>query len=276
MGSIAEALQQCRLLDGDSATLDAELLLCEVLGRDRTYLRSWPERVLTETQSQQYRELLNRRRQGEPVAYLLGRRCFWSLDLKVSPDTLIPRPDTETLVEQALALNLDAHARVLDMGTGTGAIALALANERPDWQVMASDCFPAVIALASENVSRLGLKNVSLVCSHWFDAIPEQGFQLIVCNPPYIDEKDPHLSQGDLKFEPLSALVAGDSGMADIRHIINYARHYLDHQAWLLLEHGYQQGLNVRRCFEQEGYAQVQTIHDLGGNERVTMGRYPG
>jgi len=274
MGSIAEALRQCSSLDGDSAVLDAELLLCEVLGRDRAYLRTWPDQDLTAAQTTQYNALLARRRQGEPVAHLLGRRAFWSFDLKVSPDTLIPRPDTEILIENVLALDFPGDARVLDLGTGTGAIALALASERPGWQVIASDCFPAVVALARENTLRLGLKNVSVVCSHWFESIPAQRFQLIVSNPPYIEGDDIHLSQGDLKYEPRSALVAEDKGLADFKHIVASSRSYLDEGGWLLLEHGYQQGRAVRCCFKKQGYLQVQTIRDLGSNERVTLGQF--
>ena len=275
---ISEALLQHQSLSSgstysDSAKLDVELLLGKVLGRDRSYLYTWPERLLTELEQQQFFELLRRRQAGEPIAYLLGRRAFWTLDLKVSPATLIPRPDTELLVEHALSLPLPPDARILDLGTGTGAIALALASERPDWQVTATDRWPEVVALARENIELHQLQNVTVICSDWFAALPMAArFDLIVSNPPYIDATDSHLGQGDLRFEPSSALVSGDQGLADLKHIAGGARNYLHDGGWLLLEHGYQQGQDVRSCLADAGFQQVHTILDLGAKERATLG----
>lgn len=260
----------------EDALFDAELLLGHVLARDRTYLKTWPEKLLTDEQFQTYIELVKLRREGQPVAHLLGYRDFWTLELFVSPTTLIPRPDTEILIESALAQTLPNDAAVLDLGTGTGAIALSLASERPGWSVTASDVFPEVVALAKKNAVHNKLARVSVICSAWFDAFEDRKFNLIVSNPPYIDSLDPHLSQGDLRFEPVSALVADDHGMADIRHIVQTSLSHLLSEGWLMIEHGYQQGELVRASFKANGFEQVKTILDFGSNERVTMGKKHG
>lgn len=268
---LREAVNQLR--DSDSPRRDAEILLEYVTGKGRTYIMAFGETPLTDAQQQQLEALLQRRKQGEPVAHLTGVREFWSLPLFVSPATLIPRPDTECLVEQALARLPAKKCHILDLGTGTGAIALALASERPDCDVTAVDRMPDAVALARRNAEHLAIRNVRILQSYWFSALPGQRFDMIVSNPPYIDAQDPHLAEGDVRFEPLSALVADANGMADIIHIIDHARQVLTPGGYLLLEHGWQQGDVVRAAFQQAGYSDVETCRDYGGNERVTCGR---
>lgn len=275
MGStIADLLAASPLPDSDTPALDIELLLAHVLGKQRSYLRTWPERELTGEQLMAFDALLQRRRRGEPVAYLLGNQGFWSLELRVSPDTLIPRPDTERLVEVALELGPVDSVRVLDLGTGTGAIALALAAERRQWQVTGVDCMPGAVALAEANRRQLKLVNAQFLASDWFSALPGQRFQLIVSNPPYIAADDPHLQQGDVRFEPASALVSGADGLDDIRYIIDTAPGYMEPDGWLLLEHGWQQADAVRAWLERGGFTDVQSWRDLGGHQRVSGGRW--
>jgi release factor glutamine methyltransferase len=263
------------LSNSESPRRDAEILLEHVTGKARTYLLAFGETLLTPEQEAQLAALLARRKTGEPVAHLTGEREFWSLPLYVSAATLIPRPDTECLVEQALARLPDGPCRILDLGTGTGAIALALASERPDCQVTAVDVMPDAVALAQRNLARLGFSNVQINQSSWFSALAQHTFEMIVSNPPYIDEHDPHLSQGDVRFEPLTALVAANDGLADIEHIITTAREHLVPGGWLLLEHGWTQGAAVRALFSAAGYASVETCRDYGGNERLTLGKKP-
>jgi len=271
----AMAMRQRLLGTSDSADLDVALLLCHCLGKPRSYLYSWPERELDAAQAQQFTGLLDRRVAGEPIAHILGERGFWSLSLAVSPLTLIPRPDTECLVERALEmLNGELNPQILDLGTGTGAIALALASERADAKVLGSDFSPQVVALAEQNRTALGLANVQILCSNWFDSIPAARFNLIVSNPPYIDAQDPHLSEGDVRFEPNSALVAENGGMADLLTIISQAPSYLLAGGELLLEHGYTQGAAVRQALLERGFVQVASQADYGGNERISWGTW--
>lgn len=270
--SIADALAQPHLPGSATPQLDAELLLAHVLGKPRSYLLTWPERELTDEQLAQFGALMIRRRQGEPVAYLLGEQGFWSLALQVSPDTLIPRPDTERLVELALELGPAGPAKVLDLGTGSGAIALALAAERGQWQLTGVDRMAGAVALAESNRARLGLSNVQLLTSDWFTAVAGQRFGLIVSNPPYIAADDPHLAQGDVRFEPASALISGVDGLDDIRRIIDSAPDYLQSGGWLLLEHGWQQADAVCSLLQQRGFLGVQAWRDLGGQQRVSGG----
>ncbi|ELY2496328.1 peptide chain release factor N(5)-glutamine methyltransferase [Cronobacter muytjensii] len=263
-----------RLTESESPRRDAEILLGFVTGRTRTFIFAFGETALTDDELTRLDALLARRVQGEPVAYLTGQREFWSLPLEVSAATLIPRPDTECLVEQALARLPAAPCRILDLGTGTGAIALALASERPDCQVTALDVVPQAVELAKRNAQRLGIDNVTVLQSHWFCALTDARFSLIVSNPPYIDGDDPHLTQGDVRFEPKSALVAQNAGLADLDAIIAGARRFLENDGWLLLEHGWRQGEAVRALFTRAGYQGVETCRDYGGNERLTLGHY--
>ncbi|MBC3229955.1 peptide chain release factor N(5)-glutamine methyltransferase [Serratia fonticola] len=264
-----------RLTQSDSAKRDAEILLGFVTGRARTYLLAFGETPLTAEQTEQLTVLLARRERGEPVAYLVGEREFWSLPLSVSPATLIPRPDTECLVELALERLPAAPCAILDLGTGTGAIALALASERPDCQLTGIDLQPEAVALAQHNAQKLAINNARFLQGSWFTPVAGQKFALIASNPPYIDEADPHLGQGDVRFEPCSALVAAEQGLADLAVIVQQAADYLEPQGWLLLEHGWQQGENVRALLNAAGFIAVATHRDYGGNDRVTLGQKP-
>lgn len=262
-----------QLIDSESPRRDAEILLGLVTGKARTFILAFGETVLTPAQLDELNALLARRAAGEPVAYLTGEREFWSLPLRVSPATLIPRPDTECVVAQALALLPATPCHILDLGTGTGAIALALASERPDCQVLAVDKASEAVELARHNARRLAITNIAIKQSDWFSALAGQRFALIVSNPPYVDRQDAHLKQGDVRFEPLSALVAPDAGFADLNILIGEARAYLEPGGWLVLEHGWQQGKAVRARFTQTGYSAVATGLDYGGNERLTVGQ---
>ncbi|CAI2498566.1 TPA: peptide chain release factor N(5)-glutamine methyltransferase [Serratia fonticola] len=264
-----------RLTHSDSAKRDAEILLGFVTGRARTYLLAFGETPLTAEQAEQLTLLLARRERGEPVAYLVGEREFWSLPLSVSPATLIPRPDTECLVELALERLPATPCAILDLGTGTGAIALALASERPDCQLTGIDLQPEAVALAQHNAQKLAINNARFLQGSWFTPVAGQKFALIASNPPYIDEADPHLGQGDVRFEPGSALVAADQGLADLAAIVQQAADYLEPQGWLLLEHGWQQGETVRTLLNAAGFIAVATHRDYGGNDRVTLGQKP-
>ena len=276
MPTLQSLLAAADLPDSPSPRLDAELLLAHVLGKPRSFLRTWPEHEPDAEQCARFERLLQRRRAGEPVAYLLGRQGFWSLDLEVSPDTLIPRPDTELLVETALQLAPATPLEVLDLGTGTGAIALALAAERPAWRVTGVDRVEAAVALAVRNGQRLGLANARFQLSHWFDGLGGQRFGLIVSNPPYIAADDRHLGEGDVRFEPASALVAGADGLDDIRLIVAQAPRHLLPGGWLLLEHGFDQGAAVRALLDGAGFVEVHSRRDLAGHERISLGRRPG
>ncbi|MGL5497620.1 MAG: peptide chain release factor N(5)-glutamine methyltransferase [Aeromonas sobria] len=268
------------LAGGESPRADADVLLCHLLDCRRSYLMTWPERELDAAQQATLQQWLDRRLAGEPIAHLIGEREFWSLPLKVSPATLIPRPDTEVLVEQALTKIPQGPCAVLDLGTGTGAIALALKSERPEVDVWAVDRMADAAALARENSAALGLP-IEVRDGSWFEPLGEPDrdqtprFAVIVSNPPYIDGADPHLEQGDVRFEPRSALVADEAGLADIRHIVAHAPAYLLTDGWLLLEHGWDQGAAVRQLLGDSGYREVATVRDYGDNDRVTLGRCP-
>lgn len=276
MTIIASLLRSAELPDSPTARLDAELLLAAALGKPRSFLHTWPERIVSSEAALTFASHLQRRRTGEPVAYILGQQGFWKLDLDVAPHTLIPRPETEMLVEAALELvPAFAPTRVLDLGTGTGAIALALASERPVWQVTAVDRVLEAVALAERNRQRLHLDNARVLSSHWFSSLEGQRFDLIISNPPYIAAEDPHLAAGDVRFEPSSALVAGSDGLDDLRMIIEQAPNYLNDDGWLLLEHGYDQGAAIRDLLSSHGFEKIQTRRDLGDHERITFGRLP-
>jgi len=276
MTIIASLLRSAELPDSPTARLDVELLLAAALGKPRSFLHTWPERIVSSEAALKFASYLQRRQTGEPVAYILGQQGFWKLDLEVAPHTLIPRPETEMLVEAALELvPAFAESRVLDLGTGTGAIALALASERPVWQVTAVDRVLEAVALAERNRQRLQLNNAKVLSSHWFDSVEGKRFDLIISNPPYIAAEDPHLVTGDVRFEPNSALVAGADGLDDLRLIIDQAPAHLNPEGWLLLEHGYDQGAAVRDLLSSHGFEKIQTRRDLGDHERITFGRLP-
>lgn len=276
MTTLARLLAQADLPDSPTAALDSELLLAHAISKPRSFLRTWPEHQPEPAQVEVFAGLLARRRAGEPVAYLLGEQGFWSLDLQVSAATLIPRPDTERLVELALELGPAHSARVLDLGTGTGAVALALASERPAWEVMATDVVPAAVALAESNRARLALTNVQVQHSDWFADLQGAPFDLIVSNPPYIRSADPHLECGDVRYEPSTALVSGADGLDAIRHIVQCTPGYLSDGGWLLLEHGWDQAAAVVALLEQRGFVDARSWQDIGGQQRVSGGRWHG
>jgi release factor glutamine methyltransferase len=275
--SVRQVLDQAsvRLRASDSAALDAQLLLAHALGKSRTWLYAWPEAAVDAAALQGFHGLLEARAAGTPVAYLLGKQEFWSLTLQVSPAVLIPRPDTELLVQTALELGPAGPALVADLGTGSGAIALALASERPQWQLHATDLSDAALAVAGRNREALGLANVRMLSGSWCEPLQAGDYDLILSNPPYIAADDVHLAQGDLRFEPRSALVAHNEGLADIVILAAQALPRLKRAGWLLIEHGWQQGPAVRALLQQDGYVQVQTRLDAGGRERMTMGCKP-
>lgn len=263
-----------RRIAGDTARLDAELLLAQVTGLNRSGFRAFPEREVEARLAAEFEDVVMQRAQGMPVAYLLGHQEFWSLPFKVSSSTLIPRPDTECLVEQALELPLPDNARVVDLGTGTGAIALALASERPGWAISACDLMEDAVALAQANASKLKLP-VEVFQSRWFAGLPAGSFDLIVSNPPYVASDDHHLDEGDVRFEPASALVSGADGLDDIRLIVSEAPAWLNAEGWLLLEHGFDQAEAVQGLLTARGFAKVESRKDYGGNNRMTLGQWP-
>jgi len=257
-----------------SARIDAELLLCHVLQVNRTYLYTHSEIQLNEPTLTAYHALIHARQHGTPIAYLTGSREFWSLPLQVSPATLIPRPETELLVEKTLdRVDKDYPARILDLGTGSGAIALALAHTCPKWHITACDKSAAAIEIAQHNAKQLQVTNVEFVCSDWFSAIRESTFDAIVSNPPYIAARDPHVTMGDLRFEPMDALVSGEDGLNSLRYIIKYSYNRLVAHGVLLLEHGYNQRQAVATLLKDSGYQQIQCWQDWQGHDRVSYGR---
>lgn len=254
--------------------VDAEALLLHVLGQPRGWLFTHGGDALTPDQSSRFDELIARREAGEPVAYLTGSRGFWTLDLEVTPDTLIPRPETELLVELALArIPHGAASRIADLGTGSGAIGLAIASERPSAGVVATDASEAALAVAGRNAQRNDIGNIEFRHGSWYAPLAGERFDLIASNPPYIEEGDPHLVEGDLRFEPMTALASGEDGLDDLRTLVSAAPSRLVVGGWLLVEHGWEQGDAVRALFANAGFSDVETIRDLEGRDRVTLGR---
>jgi release factor glutamine methyltransferase len=260
----------------DEATIDARLLLQYSLKVDHAWLIGHINDELTDAQSESFQQLLARRLKGEPVAYILGMREFYGLLLKTTPATLIPRPDTETLVEAALdKLPTNQNLKVLDLGTGTAAIALAIAKNRPQAQVTAVDFSVEALSVAKENAINLDLARIRFLQSDWFSGLQNEKFDVIVSNPPYIAENDAHLTQGDLRFEPLTALASGKDGLDDIRRIIQAAPSHLNPNGWLMLEHGYDQAKKVAELLTLHGFEQISHAPDLSGTLRVSLGRMP-
>jgi release factor glutamine methyltransferase len=274
--SWAASVIQAAAPSNDTYKLDAKILLSHCLNCDTTYLHTWPEKSVNHQQALQFSDLVKRRCLGHPVAHLVGYRDFWTLRLQVSNSTLIPRPETELLVESALTLDLPLHAKVLDLGTGTGAIALALASEKSTWQVLGIDKSHDAVNLAKQNAKNNQLENVQFEQSDWFTNVARQRFDLIVTNPPYVEQTSPYLTLGDVRFEPLSALISGIDGLQAIRFIIDRARDYLSASAWLVIEHGFEQGHEIRNIFESKAYVDICTIEDFNGLPRVTMAKFSG
>ena len=275
---VAELLREATArLPGEEARFEAEQLLLHALGVERAWLFAHATDAVDEAGCQRFEALLARRIEGQPLAYLTGQRGFWTLDLHVNAATLIPRPETELLVEQALArLPQGDLRRVADMGTGSGAIALSIASERPLATMIATDVHAATLAVAVKNAQAHALENVWFRRGHWHDALGNDRFDMIVSNPPYIAAGDPHLQQGDLRFEPAPALASGADGLDAIREIISGAPGHLVPGGWLLLEHGWDQGAAIRALLEQAGFVDAQTVQDLEQRDRVTLGHWPG
>ncbi len=257
------------------ARVDAQILMRRALGNvSRAQLIAYDNVAPALVQADVFSALLQRRLRGEPIAYILGEREFYGLNLTVTPDVLIPRPDTETLVEAALArIPQSKPCRVLDLGTGSGAIAIAIAAQCPQAHVMGIDRSIGAVQVASENARRLQIGNIEFKVSDWFSAVGDAQFDMIVSNPPYIAAGDPHLSQGDLRFEPPTALASGADGLEDIRHLASEAPQYLASGGWLMLEHGYDQAARVAQLLVGAGLAEVASVADLSGIMRVTLGR---
>lgn len=279
MSEIGQALDwafDCLSKTQSEARLEAELLLSHLLSKNRAYFFAHKEQTLTKEQMNTYKLLVQKRAQGMPVAYITGERAFWSLSLKVNEHTLIPRHATERLVELALEYLPEHQAlNVLDLGTGSGAIALALAIERPNWNISACDYSKEALAVAKDNAQSQQLHNVHFYHSNWFKDIPQIQYDAICSNPPYIATEDPHLMQGDLRFEPLSALVSGQDGLADLQYIITQSHQYMSAQGLLLLEHGYEQKSSIQAILKQSGYSKVQCWQDIEGHDRVSGGWKP-
>ena len=274
MLTVQELLRSGSDLPTDSARRDTEILLCHCLGKPRAWLYTWPEKEVARDCARDFEKLLAQRREGVPVAYLTGERDFWSLQLAVSDATLIPRPETETLVSWALELALPNAASVLDLGTGSGAIALALASERSHWRVTALDVSQEALQVARGNAVRTRLTSVHFVQSDWYQAVIGQRFNALLANPPYIDGDDPHLALGDVRFEPRSALVSSNSGLEDLGRLVAGASDHLLDGGWLLLEHGFEQANAVCAMLHDAGFSQVSTRRDMSGQQRITGGRW--
>ncbi|GAB5501031.1 MAG: peptide chain release factor N(5)-glutamine methyltransferase [Pseudohongiellaceae bacterium] len=276
--ALAEQAQQLAAVS-DSGRLDAELLLADVLDKRREYLLSHGEQELDQTTIAQFSQALARRKQGEPIAYILGRKGFWDFELTVTPAVLIPRPETELLVEAALELTAATANQVLniaDLGTGSGALAIALARANPQWQVAAVDSSAEALSVARANARRLGAEHIEFFQGSWCEPLIKREYTIIVANPPYVAGDDSHLMRDGLTFEPHQALVADREGLADLEAIIRQAPHYLKRDSWLLLEHGFQQGAAVAELLRAAGYRDIHCRQDYAGQDRMTQACWPG
>lgn len=269
---LGQATEQLVASGSETARLDAELLLSHILRKPRAFLFTWPDKTLDKGQQSRFYALIQRRGDGVPVAYLTGEKSFWDLQLTVNEHVLIPRPDTELMVELALSLPVPDDGIVVDLGTGSGAIALAMASQKPNWQVLATDKSEQALSTAKANAEGNGIHSVQFFLGSWCEPLAGKQLNMIVTNPPYIREDDPHLKTGDVRFEPLPALVSGADGLDDIRHIIQASPSLLLPGGWLLIEHGYEQGKAVAQLLERQGFCSVRTRKDLAGLERVTLG----
>ena len=284
--SINELIQKSRNKKSDNcdaflSVFEVERLLCEVMKVDRAWLRTHPEYILSSKQKSQYSEFKARRERGEPISYIIGRQGFWTLELKVNENVLIPRPESELIIEIALELPLKEHSLVLDLGTGSGALALALASEKSKWDIIGTDLYDISLQMAEANRNEIALENVIFIKSNWFDDLPKDSkltrkYDLVVSNPPYLDKRDPHLQEGDLRFEPKNALVSLKFGLADIKKIIYSSSDFLAVNGWLVVEHGFDQGYSVRSFFQAAKFVDFRTVRDLNNLERVTLGRFKG
>lgn len=273
--SVLAAAADALASGSDSAALDAEILLGLTLAKERSHLRAWPDKQLEPSQISAFWSLVQRRQQGTPIAYITGSREFWSRDFHVTPDVLIPRPDTELLIELSLKLiPADKPVKIIDLGTGSGIIAITLAAECPSAEVSAADFSLAALRIARLNAGKHNVSHINFYHSDWFANIPDSRFNLIISNPPYIAEDDSHLQQGDVRFEPQTALCAAEQGLSDIRTIADAARSYLEHGGHLLIEHGYNQQQQAQAIFKDFHYDNVQTYTDLSGQPRVTYGQW--
>jgi len=260
----------------ESPRLDAEVLLAHSLQKNRTWLVTWPDKALIDTDINQFNELLQRRISGEPIAHITGTREFWSLPLAVTTDTLIPRPDTELIIEKILEIySASSDISLADLGTGSGAIALALASERPHWKITATDQSTSALQIAKQNAHNLNLDNITFKLGDWFEPLEDDSFDVVVSNPPYIPMADPHLTQGDARFDPVSALASGDDGLDDIRLITAQAGRHLKTRGKLFIEHGYDQKSKVLDIFTKNGFIEIQQAHDIANNPRLTFAINP-
>lgn len=271
------SLAEAQLQSSDSGRLDAELLLAHATEHPREYLFTWPERDIAAPAQEKFESYCARRAQGEPVAYIVGRQAFWDFELAVSPAVLIPRPETELLVETAIEiLGPSDSAAIADLGTGSGAIAIALAAQRSGWQLTAVDSSAAALAVAESNAASLNLRNIEFREASWCDGLQPKHFDLVAANPPYVQAGDPHLTEGSLPFEPITALVAEQEGLADITIISEQARACLKRGGWLLIEHGFEQRESVRSILRNAGYENIECRQDLAGLDRLTRAQYNG
>jgi len=274
--TIKEALSQASstLIDSDSSVLDCEVLLAHTLKKSRSYFRAWPDKTLSADELRVFKQLVKQRQQGQPIAYLTGEREFWSRSFIVSPSVLIPRPDTEVLIDIAQQkFSAEQSFSVLDLGTGSGIIAITLALEFKHAVITAIDASSDALSIAKKNAQLLGASNIDFILSDWFEQLADKKFDLIVSNPPYICPTDPHLSDGDVRFEPSSALVSEQEGLEDIEQIISGAQHFLKPNGIILFEHGFQQGKQVENLLRSSGFKPTENFRDIQGHIRATLGR---